>query len=100
MKVRFTQSGGFAGALRGCELNTSQLASEEAAELEQLVEASDLPPSGEYLSSSGRDLFQYELEIDGDGIATSVVLDDHSVPATAKPLLGYLKKHAKPLPRK
>ena len=96
MIVRFVQSGGYAGLLKGCELDTKTLPSEEATKLEQLVAASALPASGEFLSESSRDLQQYEITIEDKASKTSVVFDDESIPPSAKPLVGYLKKCSKP----
>src|SRR5262249_6072335 len=64
MIVRFTQSGGYAGLLKGCELDTKSLSPTEAKTLEDLVQASALPASGEFLSKSSRDLRQYEISIE------------------------------------
>jgi hypothetical protein len=96
MKVRFDQSGGFAGLLRGCELDTSTLPPDEAKQLEMLVKASEMPATGEFLSNSSRDLHQYEITIEDGASIRSVIMDDESLPASAKPLVGYLKKCAKP----
>ena len=96
MKVRFEQSGGYAGLLKGCEIDTATLPPEKAKELEQLVNASGISASGEFLSISSRDLYQYEITIEDGGSKTSVIFDDESVPQSAKPLIGYLKKCSKP----
>jgi hypothetical protein len=96
MIIRFMQSGGYAGLLKGCELDTKTLPPEKAKELEQLVEASAIPASGEFLSDSSRDLHQYEITIENGASKTSVVFDDESIPQSAKQLIGYLKKCSKP----
>lgn len=96
MKVRFDQSGGYAGLLRGCEIDLNALPTEKAKELEQLVKASAISASGEFLSDSSRDLHQYEITIEDGGSKTSVIFDDESIPQSAKPLIGYLKKCSKP----
>lgn len=95
MKLRFDQSGGYAGLVKGCEIDTDTLTPDMAKQVEELVQASNLA-SGEFLSESSRDLNQYELTIEEGTSTTSVVLDDESVPPSAKPLIGYLKKCAKP----
>lgn len=95
MKVRFLQSGGFVGIVKGCELDTASLAPDEVRELERLVGESGIAGSGIFLSDKARDLQQYEITIE-DGNSISVVLDDSSVPQAAKPLLGFLKKCARP----
>jgi hypothetical protein len=96
MKVQFVQSGGLLGAIKGCELETSQLAAEDAQELTRLVQASEITESAEALSNRGRDLQQYEIVIEEGPRRVSVVLDDATVPPSAKPLLGFLKKRARP----
>ena len=96
MKVQFVQSGGFAGAVKGCELDTEALAPDAARELEQLVRKSGITKSGESLSETGRDLHQYEITIKEGKRMTRVVVDDATIPPPAKPLLGFLKKHARP----
>jgi len=95
MKVRFVQSGGFAGLVKGCELDTASLPAESARQLEQLVRQSGIRGSGVFLSDSGRDLQQYEITFEG-GPSASVVYDDSSLPLSAKPLIGLLKQHARP----
>src|SRR5260370_29790280 len=96
MKIRFDQSGGYAGLIKGCEIDTAALPPENARELEQLVKASAISASGEFLSDSSRDLHQYEITIEDEASKTSVVFDDENIPQSAKPLLGYLKKCSKP----
>jgi hypothetical protein len=96
MKVQFEQSGGYAGLLRGCELDTTALPPEKAKELEQLVNASAISHSGEFLSNSSRDLYQYQITIEHGARKTSVIFDDESIPQSAKQLIGYLKKCSVP----
>jgi hypothetical protein len=98
MKVKFVQSGGFAGIVKGCELNTRALAPQAAGELEHLTRGSGLSASGTFLSKTGRDLQQYEIIIEDDNRKAEVVLDDATIPQSAKPLLGFWKKHARPKP--
>ncbi len=97
MVVRFTQSGGYAGLLKGCELDTKALPPEEAKKLQDLVAASALPSSGEFLSNSSRDLRQYEISIEDGKHRTSIVFDEESLPQSAKPLISYLTKCSKPM---
>ena len=98
MKVRFTQSGGYAGLIKGYEVDAKELPAEEAEALHRLVEDSSMPEPGQYLSDTGRDLQQYEITIERGGKETSLVFDDETLPHSAKPLVGYLKKRSKPQP--
>jgi hypothetical protein len=96
MKVGFVQSGGFVGAIKGCEFDTAALTPDMVQEIELLVRGSGISESGEFLSGTARDLQQYEIVIEHGGRKISVVFDDSSIPASARPLLGFLKKHARP----
>ena len=96
MKVGFHQSGGYAGLLKGCEIDTENLPAEKAKEIHELVQASAIADSGAYLSNSSRDLHQYDITIDDGASKKSVTYDDETLPASAKALIGYLKKCAKP----
>jgi hypothetical protein len=58
MKIRFVQSGGFVGTVKGCELDTAALAPDAAGELERLVAESGIAGSGVFLSETGWDLQQ------------------------------------------
>ena len=96
MRVRFTQSGGFAGTVRRCTLDTSTMDKDEAGALEALVRKAALSTSRHVLSASGRDLEEYEIALDDDGRSATVVYDQSTLPADAKALVGYLKKSARP----
>ena len=97
MKVRFVQAGGFVGAVTGCELETAALAPEAAQELKRLVRDSGISVSGQLLSESGRDLQEYEIVIEDANRKISVVFDDLSIPNSARLLLGFVKKYARPM---
>ena len=98
MKVQFLQSGGFVGLVKGCEFDTAVIAPELTLELERLVSGSGISSSGEYVSDTGRDLQQYEITIEDENGKVSVMFDDLTIPQPAKPLVGFLKKHARPKP--
>ncbi|MBM7059469.1 hypothetical protein JQX08_02000 [Pseudomonas sp. UL073] len=94
MKVRFVQSGGFVGAVKGCVLDTADLGQDDAQELERLVRESGLV-AGQSFSAAARDLNQYEITIEGER-QLSVSFDERSVPSSARLLVGYLKQRARP----
>ena len=95
MKVRFQQSGGFVGAPRGCEVDTSALEPEAAREVERLVDAAALT-AGTFTTTGARDLKRYEIVVEGPAGPVRVVLDDRTVPPAAAPLLAYLRRGALP----
>ena len=98
MRVRLIQSGGLLGIVRECEVDSSTLAPEAAAELERLVRAGGLSASGTFLSSAARDLQQYEITIEDESGTLFVVFDDASVPPEVRPILVFLKSRARPRP--
>jgi len=93
MLISFTQSGGFAGLIRRCRVDTSALEPAERARVETLVAAAGWTESCERLSE-GRDRFHYQISIECDAAPVHVVCDDACVPAAARPLVAYLKEHA------
>ena len=98
MKITFVQSGGFAGMLKGCTIDTIDLAADQRQELESLVAASGFSESFEQFSSAGRDLRQYEIVIEQHATVQRIVCDDRSVPDAARPLLAFLVARARPQP--
>jgi hypothetical protein len=101
MKLRFVQSGGYAGLLRECEIDTQRLTAPEARRVADLVRASGIPETGEYVhvKPEARDLRTYSVTIEGDGYRVQAVYDELSIPADARPLLAYLVEHAQPVRR-
>ena len=98
MKITVLQSGGFAGMLKGCTIDTIDLAADQRQELESLVAASGFSESFEQFSSAGRDLRQYEIVIEQHATVQRIVCDDRSVPDAARPLLAFLVARARPQP--
>ncbi len=104
-KIRFRQSGGFAGFLRGCELAPDSLDSRERAQLERLVEQSGLAAkegqegaSAPKPASAARDLTNYEVEIESAAGTARFELDDLDLPPEVAPLVTFLQKHSRPMP--
>jgi hypothetical protein len=96
MRVVFTQSGGFAGAVKGCLIDTEALDPEARREVEELVAASGLAASVERFSATGRDLRQYEITLERPEGVARFVCDEDCVPAAARPLVAFLAARATP----
>ena len=96
MKIRFIQSGGFVGLVKHADVDTDALSADDSKHLAELVQSSGLSASEQKLSAQGRDLEQYEIHLDDGSRKTSVVFDAKTVPASVKPLVGYLRKLARP----
>ncbi len=98
MKISFQQSGGFAGLIRGCTVDTDSLPAGEAEALKSLVERSGAGALHDAHDSAARDLGQYEIEIDAGPQRCRLCFDELNVPETVTPLLDFLKARARPMP--
>lgn len=98
MRITFMVSGGFAGALRGCRIDTSALVDAERIELERLVTAAGLTVSFERFAAASRDRRQYDLAIDRAVAFVRVSCDDASLPDAARPLVAELVRRSTPQP--
>lgn len=93
MKIRFRQTGGFAGLSLGSELDSEQLPATEAGELERLITQAGLDQVGSK-KSRGADLTNYEMTVEDKGRTIKASFDDMTIPADAQPLLDFLKSRA------
>lgn len=98
MKIRFRQTGGFAGLSLGCDLDTAALAGNDAKKLLQLVKKSRLAEGHRPKSKKGRDLGNYEITIIDEARTVTTTFDDMSVPQGAEELLDFLRSNARPQP--
>ena len=98
MKVRFRQTGGFGGLVLGSDLDTSALPPAEAQELTRLVKQANLEKIQARRSEKARDLQNYEIAVEGDGLTAKATFDDMSVDANVEPLLEFLRRRARGVP--
>ncbi len=98
MKITFRQSGGFAGLIQGCELDTDLLSVSEAAQLQSLVEESGILQAKSQFMPEARDLFNYEITVETREGTVRVLFDDMTIPESAEELLEYLQQFAQPRP--
>lgn len=94
MKLRFRQSGGFAGLERGCEVAVAALTPELRKLLEHALAHAESPPASPL---GGADLTQYSLAVDTPGKGRELRFDDTTVPPALAPLLAHLTAASKPL---
>jgi hypothetical protein len=97
MKIKFRQSGGYAGLRMGCDLDTKSLSSDEATQLESLVNTSGILQANSGRSENAADLISYEIAIETNQGTHQVTFDDLTLPENVLPLLEYLQSQAKPL---
>jgi len=95
MKVSFRQSGGFAGLIRGCELDSAELPDKEAAELNQLLRQPPAEPRRS--TAAARDLTHYELSVETPRGTRTQSWDDLSAPDAAA-LIEFLRRRSTPQP--
>jgi hypothetical protein len=96
LKVGFRQSGGFAGLTSGCELDTTAMSADEAAQLRSLVEQSDILNTQSQRTPNAADLSVYEFSIETRTGSHRVSFDEQSLPARIRPLLERMQMCAKP----
>ena len=96
MKISFVQSGGFAGIIRGCDLDTEQLDKKEAKKLLDMVQSSGVRTVGLKRSKPRPDVIQYRLTFLDESGEQEIVFDDMSVSDQVYPLVEYLQRLSKP----
>jgi hypothetical protein len=96
--LRFRQTGGFGGLVLGCDLDTSTLPPAEAQELTRLVKQANLEKIQTRRSEKARDLQNYEIAVEGEGMTAKATIDDMSVDANVEPLLEFLRQRARAVP--
>jgi len=101
VKVRFRQSGGFAGLTRGQEITAADSSPEELQRLERMLQESGLAEraasGGASTPPKSADLIQYDLEIETSAGTRHVVLTDDDVDDRTQPLIEFLQKRSKPM---
>ena len=101
LKVRFRQSGGYAGLIRGQEITAADSSPGDVQRLEQLLKAGGLAEGaaggGARTPPKTADLMQYDLEIETSAGTRHVVLTDDDLDDRTEPLIRFLQKGSKPL---
>jgi hypothetical protein len=99
-KIRFRQSGGFAGVVRGAEIVLADLPEQDRARLDALIRASGLDvPSTSGPSArarAARDMEEIEIEIERGRAVTRHAFSELDLPEPVTPLVEWLKKKARP----
>jgi hypothetical protein len=98
MRITFLLSGGFAGRIQGCRIDTADLPHADRSRLEALVAASGLSGRQELFTDAGRDLRRYGLVIEAESLSVRLECDERTAPPDARPLLAALAARATPQP--
>ena len=91
-KIRFRVSGGFAGLVRGAEMDASELSSAERTALARAVKTASAKPV-----SDARDMQTYELDIVTDGATHHLEFDEMHEPGGLDGLVQRLTERARPV---
>jgi hypothetical protein len=93
-KVRFQQSGGFAGLVRGCDVEAASLDASALRALEQQAEAGS---RGASRSPAARDTLTYAITIETEAGTKTLEFDELNVPAGLASLVAHLSKQCRPV---
>jgi len=101
VRIRFRQSGGFAGLIRGYEMTAADTGPQDVDHLERLLKASGLTDRPAAASArtppKTSDLVQYDIDIETDGGTKHVVLTDDDLDEKTEPLVHFLQQRSKPM---
>jgi Emfourin len=92
-KIRFRQSGGFAGLVRGCDVEFNVLDVADRAALERHARSGPTPVA----PSEARDQIVYEIDIETDAGVRRLEFDETSIPKDLAPLVQALAQRSKPM---
>jgi hypothetical protein len=90
MKIRFTQSGGFAGLAKVARVDSDQVPHDEAGRLQTMVDEALLeaiPGNQPALP----DEEQYHIEIEVETRRETILVARSSIPGRLRPLIDYLE---------
>ena len=97
LRIRYVQSGGFAGLIRGCTIDAAALAPAAATVLKRLVKAASLGELKTARTQGVADLLLHDLAIETDAGTLHLSFDDLTLPRALKPLMAFLARRSKPL---
>ncbi len=95
MKIKFQQSGGFAGLVKSIELDRNNLSDEEFGALKSLVEQSKFFDLPEPDPQTMPDMEQYSISVEAGGRSREMHLNQSTLPKELKPLIKHMAKKAK-----
>ncbi len=93
MKIRFTQSGGFAGLVKEAQVDSDQVPNDEAGRLQAMVDEALLEAIPE-VRRALPDEEQYHIEIEIETRRETILVARSAVPGPLRPLVEYLEQRA------
>ncbi len=97
MHVKFQQSGGFAGLLRGCEFDTTELPAKEQVLFRRLLQQTPISRQSKSKSQQTRDAIRYEISFEDNGEKRVITADDSTLNEELAALIEFLQSKARPL---
>ncbi|MGH9177172.1 MAG: protealysin inhibitor emfourin [Acidimicrobiales bacterium] len=95
-RVNFQRSGGFGGVTLSKDIDTSELAEDEAAELEQLLDRVDFTADpAPQPRGGGADRFQYDLTVERGGERYQLTCGEAQLTPELKELVDRLQAMAR-----
>jgi hypothetical protein len=95
MKIKFVQTGGFAGLTKEAEIDTGTISTDEKSVLQKAIEDSDFFNIQTQDSEPMPDAEQFYITVEQEGKSHMVGFNMMNVPEKLKPLVDNLKKQAK-----
>ena len=95
MKIKFRQTGGFAGLAKSIEIDCDKISADEAEFLQSLVDQSRFFNISEPVQHVMPDEEQYSITIEAMGHSRNIHMNKSGVPNDLRPLIRYLSKRAK-----
>lgn len=88
MRIKVERSGGFANIGARAEVDTSQMPSDKAAEVQRLVKSAALPaaPGAPLRAPNAADVYQYDITVDGK----TYTADELTMPEGWRALVDYV----------
>lgn len=92
MRISFERSGGFAGMTRTTNIDTANLAPNEANQVSQLVNQASFFELPQLITcaTSQSDRFEYTLTVEDNGKQHAVTVNESAIPSNLKPLIDWL----------
>jgi len=95
MKIKFRQTGGFAGLAKSVEIDSRTISGEESEHLEQLLVKSCFFDQPEPAKKAVTDDEQYSISVETEGRFRTFHGNRSTLPDAMKPLIKYLLRVSK-----
>ncbi|MHA1275855.1 MAG: protealysin inhibitor emfourin [Candidatus Helarchaeota archaeon] len=95
MKIKFVQTGGFAGITKEAEIDTDLEPEESTSAIQKALDESQFFSLQSKDSAPRPDMEQFFITVEKEGQSHMVQLDTMNIPEKLKPLINDLKKRAK-----